>query len=101
MEVRAVSLAELPVGGCTLHELNGTRMVLVRAGDRVYACAATCTHQGGPLHEGKLSGTRLTCPWHGWMFDLRSGECVMPSRGGRVDTYPVTIEGGDIWVEIA
>jgi nitrite reductase/ring-hydroxylating ferredoxin subunit len=35
------------------------------------------------------------------MFDLRSGECLMPSRGGRVDTYPVTIENGDIWVEIA
>ena len=51
--------------------------------------------------EGRLTGTRLACPWHGWMFDLRSGECLMPSRGGRVDTYPVTIENGDVWVEIA
>ena len=100
MEVRAVSLAELPVGGCTLHELNGTRMVLVRAGERVYACAATCTHQGGPLHEGKLSGARLTCPWHGWMFDVRTGQCLLPARGTSIATYPVRVDSEAVWVDL-
>jgi len=42
----------------------------------------------------------LTCPWHGWMFDLKSGTCLMPSRGGPIVTYPVTVEAGDVWVEV-
>ena len=94
-------LDDLTAGQLKLVEANGARLVLVRVRDEVFACSDECTHQGGPLSEGRLTGTRLACPWHGWMFDLRSGECLMPSRGGRVDTYPVTIEDGNIWVEIA
>jgi nitrite reductase/ring-hydroxylating ferredoxin subunit len=75
--------------------------VLARVGDAVYACEDMCAHQGGPLSEGKLSGTRLACPWHGWHFDIRTGACVMPSRGGAVASYPVRIEGGEVWVEVA
>ena len=99
--VRVARLDELVTGEPRLVEVNGIRVVLSRVGDDVYALSEVCAHQGGPLSEGRLAGTRLACPWHGWMFDLRSGECLMPSRGGRVDTYPVTIEDGNIWVEIA
>ena len=99
--IRVARLDEVPPGQPTLVEAAGTRIVLVRVDDTVHACDDSCTHHGGPLSEGRLTGTQLACPWHGWMFDLRSGECLMPSRGGRVDTYPVTVENGDIWVEIA
>jgi len=81
-------------------ETEGARLVLSRVNDDVFACEAECAHQGGPLGEGRLSGTRLTCPWHGWMFELKSGTCLMPSRGGPIVTYPVTIEGGDVWIEL-
>ena len=85
MEFRASSLEEIPSGGCKLAEANGTRVVLARV---------------GPLSEGKLAGARLTCPWHGWLYDVRTGQCLLPTRGAAVATYAVRIEGGDIWVEV-
>jgi nitrite reductase/ring-hydroxylating ferredoxin subunit len=99
--VRVARLEELSPGEPRLVEVDGTRVVLARVGDAVYACSAVCTHQGGPLSEGRLSGTRLACPWHGWHFDVRTGACVMPTRGGSVPSYPVRIEAGEVWVEVS
>ena len=100
-EVRVADLEEVPAGTPTLVEAQGTPVVLVRVGDDVYACSDICTHQGGPLSEGKLSGTRLACPWHGWMFDVKTGECVMPSRGGAVPSYKTRVdETGGVWVDL-
>ena len=101
-EVRVVSLEEVSVGTPMLVEVEGTPVVLVRVGESVYACNDICTHQGGPLSDGKLSGTRLTCPWHGWTFDVRTGQCTMPSRGGAVPSYPTRVdETGGVWVELS
>ncbi|MGH2611349.1 MAG: Rieske (2Fe-2S) protein [Tepidiformaceae bacterium] len=100
-EVRVASLEDMPAGTPTLVEAQGTPVVLVRVGDTVYACSDICTHQGGPLSEGKLSGTRLACPWHGWMFDVKTGECVLPSRGAAVPRYPTRVdETGSVWVDL-
>ena len=101
-ETRVASLDEVPPGRPTLVEAQGTPVVLVRVGDSVYACNDTCGHQGGPLSEGKLSGTRLTCPWHGWMYDVKTGACLMPSRGGAVPTYPTRVdETGGVWIDVS
>ena len=97
---RVASLDEVPAGQPKLVELDGIRIVLARIGDLVYACGDVCTHRGGPLSEGKLSGTRLACPWHGWMYDVRSGQCVFPGRGARVPSYPVRLEADQILVEL-
>ena len=92
--ISVARLDDLPAGQPKLVDVNGTRVVLVRVKDDVYACHDTCAHKGGPLSEGKLSGIRLACPWHGWMYDVRTGECVMPGRGNRVATYPVRVDAG-------
>ena len=97
---RVARLDDLPAGLPKLVEADGTRVVLARVNDDVFACSDECAHQGGPLSEGRLSGARLTCPWHGWMYDLKSGTCLMPTRGGSVTIYSVTIEAGDVWVEV-
>jgi nitrite reductase (NADH) small subunit len=94
------SLEELPASRPLLVDVNGTRVVLARVGDGVFACSDTCAHQGGPLSEGRLSGNRLACPWHGWMYDVRTGECVLPGRGMRVPSFPVHVEAGEIWVDV-
>jgi nitrite reductase/ring-hydroxylating ferredoxin subunit len=99
-DVRVARLDELAPGQPKLVDVDGTRIVLARVGESVYACDNTCAHQGGPLSEGKLSGMRLACPWHGWMYDVRTGQCIMPSRGGRVPTYPVRVEGDEVWVTV-
>ena len=68
--------------------------------DRVHAIADTCVHQGGPLSEGKLSGTRLACPWHGFMYDVKTGQCLFPPRGSAVASYPVRVDGDDVFVDV-
>jgi nitrite reductase/ring-hydroxylating ferredoxin subunit len=100
MEFRASALEDVPPGGCKLAEVSGTRVVLARVGDRVYACADACSHRAGPLSLGKLAGARLTCPWHGWLYDVRTGQCLLPVRGAAIATYAVRIDGDDIWVEV-
>ena len=97
---RVASLDEVPAGQPTLVDLDGTRIVLARIGDAVYACGEVCTHRGGPLSQGKLAGTRLACPWHGWMYDVRTGQCLFPGRGASVSTYRVRVEAGAIFVEL-
>ena len=98
--VRAAALAEVTPGAPHLVVTDDTRLVLVRVGDSVHALADACTHRGGPLGEGRLAGNRLTCPWHGWMFDVRTGQCLFPPRGAAVSSYPVRIDGDDVWVEL-
>ena len=100
-ETRVAALADIVAGQPRLVDANGTRVVLVRVGDRVCAIADGCTHQGGPLNEGKLSGTRLACPWHGWMYDVKTGQCLFPPRGTAVASYPVRIDGDDVFVTLA
>ena len=98
--VRAARLLDVPAGRPLRVEVEGTAVLFVRAGEAVYACGAVCSHRGGPLEDGKLSGTRLACPWHGWMYDVRTGECVFPGRGARVPTFPAVVDAGDVWVEL-
>jgi nitrite reductase (NADH) small subunit/3-phenylpropionate/trans-cinnamate dioxygenase ferredoxin subunit len=94
-------LADLVPDRPRLVEAEGACVVLVRVGDQVHALGEACAHKGGPLAEGKLSGTRLACPWHGWMYDVRTGQCVFPGRGAAVPSYPVRVEGDDVFVELA
>jgi nitrite reductase/ring-hydroxylating ferredoxin subunit len=91
---------DLPLGRPARLAVDGAPVVLVRVGDAVYAFGGTCTHQGGPLAEGRLTGTRVACPRHGWMYDVRTGECVFPGRGARVPVYSAHVDGGEVWVEL-
>jgi len=99
-EIRAASFDVVPTGQPMLVELEGIRVVLARVGEQVYACGDVCAHRGGPLSGGKLNGARLACPWHGWMYDVRTGQCVFPGRGASVPSYPVRVDAGEIWVEM-
>jgi nitrite reductase/ring-hydroxylating ferredoxin subunit len=99
-EVRAAALADLVPDRPLSVTLNGARVALVRIGEQVHALADACSHQGGPLGEGNLKGARLVCPWHGWMYDVRTGTCLFPARGGAVPSYRVRVEGGEVWVDL-
>ena len=99
-EVRVAALADVAPGVPHLVETHGTRVVLVRVGDQVHAIGDACSHQGGPLGDGKLSGTRLACPWHGWMYDVRTGQCLFPGRGAAVASYPARVDGESVMVDL-
>lgn len=61
------------------------------------ATAARCPHAHGPLHQGEVCGTVLTCPWHGWSFDLVTGACEEDPEL-LLPRYAVRVEGNDIHV---
>ena len=96
-----LALADLTPGVPRLIETDGKRVVVIRIGDRVHALSDVCAHKGGPLSDGKLTGTRLACPWHGWMYDVRTGQCVFPGRGAAVPAYTVRVDNDDVCVEVS
>ncbi len=96
----AASLSELKAKRKKVVKLRGKQILLWQVGDETYACANRCPHEGYPLSEGKMSqDCVLTCNWHNWKFDLKSGETLM--GGDTLRLYPVRIEGDRIEVDIA
>jgi len=64
-----------------------------------YALDGVCPHQGGPLGKGRLTGCILTCPWHGWQFDVRDGQHQL-SQAYRHPTFPVKIDGDQVLIDL-
>lgn len=98
--VRVLALADLPVGRLAYVDLEGLPLALANVGGTIYAFNDACRHEGGPLSAGVLRDATITCPWHGWTYDVRSGKSIVPPVGLRIATYPVSIEDGAIYVEL-
>lgn len=98
--VAAGRLDALRPGRPVLLEAAGRRVALVRIGDTVHALDDGCPHAGGPLSEGAVAGGTLICPYHTWMWDLATGVCREPARGGRVAVYRTAVDAGEVWVEL-
>lgn len=96
---RAGSLAELRAVGRLATSVAGRKIALFAVQDSVVATAGRCPHARGPLHEGELNGCLLTCPWHGYTFDLRTGACDEDPEL-KLERFKVTIEGDDILVSL-
>ncbi|MDP2587386.1 MAG: Rieske 2Fe-2S domain-containing protein, partial [bacterium] len=96
---RVATLSDLGQNKAHCLNVGGQAIVLYRINDRVFATTNTCTHAGGPLCEGSLKSTTVTCPWHGSQFDVTSGKVVAGPATRAVKTYPVRIVDGR--VEIA
>ncbi len=97
--VVATSLEELSAKHKTVVKRQGKQILLWQVGDEIFACANRCPHEGYPLSEGKMSqDCVLTCNWHNWKFDLKSGETLM--GGDTLRLFPVRIEGDRIEVDI-
>jgi nitrite reductase/ring-hydroxylating ferredoxin subunit len=94
-----VSRSDLQAKGKKLVRRDGKQVLLIAAEGRVFAIANRCPHEGYPLSEGSLAGCVLTCNWHNWKFDLRSGEALVGSDPVR--TYAVEERNGEIFVDLA
>ncbi|WP_439485909.1 Rieske (2Fe-2S) protein [Blastomonas fulva] len=98
-EYRIGSLAAVQAGEAILSEANGQDVALFMCQGKVIATNGQCPHAEGPLHEGEVEGTILTCPWHGWTFDLESGACQEDDTI-MLERYPVRIDGDDVLVTL-
>jgi nitrite reductase (NADH) small subunit len=97
--VRAMKIGEVPPGMVRELQLDGKVIALSNVGGKLYAINNVCLHRGGPLGEGELSGQVVTCPWHGWQYDVTSGKLVTNPAVG-VETYPVELRGDDVYVDV-
>jgi len=83
----------------TLRKHGDQRFVCVRLGDSVHAMDDRCPHQGYPLSQGSVRGCELTCDWHNWKFDLRTGACS--AGGDAVRRYATRVEDGRLHLNMA
>ncbi len=97
--VKVAKKNEIPSDTGKLVEVNGREVALFKAEGKICAIHATCPHQGGPLAEGGLEGKILTCPWHGWEFDVTTGVCAFNDKIS-VPSFKVKEEGEDILIEL-
>lgn len=84
---------EIPVGKSIAVDCSHESIAVFNIEGALYACSNRCPHAGAPLQNGFLNGTVVTCPWHGWRFDLAAGANA-PKDG--VVRYRVTIENDDV-----
>lgn len=93
------SLDDIPAQGARLvRTAQGCIAVFRTADDRVFALDDRCPHKGGPLSEGIVHGTAVTCPLHNWVFDLNTGQ-AQGADDGAVRTYAVHVQGGRILID--
>ena len=96
---KVAKTSEIPVGSGKVIEAAGKTIAVFNCEGTFCAIDNTCKHRGGPLGEGSLAGTTVTCPWHGWEYDVSTGECQMDSSI-KVQKFDVKVEGDDIFVSV-
>lgn len=74
-------------------------VLVTRIDGELIACPGVCPHEDVALADGVLAGWELTCPGHGWGFDLRSGRC-RHAPGLELRRYPITLIDGELWVDL-
>ena len=96
---KAADLSELPAGTIREVQVGGKPVALANVGGTIYAINGTCLHRGGPLGQGVLEGTVVTCPWHGWQFDVTTGKAVMNPNAGVGCLYS-EVQGDEVYVDL-
>ncbi|MBX3237067.1 MAG: non-heme iron oxygenase ferredoxin subunit [Nitrospiraceae bacterium] len=97
--VRVAGTADVKPGSGIVAEVNGKAIAVFNLGDTFYAIDNTCTHRGGPLGEGDVEGEVVSCPWHGWQFNIKTGACPT-NPSAKVTVYETKVEGTDIKVRL-
>ena len=93
-------LSDIKPGQMCYVDVDGLPIALANVGGTIYAFGDSCRHEGGSLSSGVLRDDIVTCPWHGWAYNVRTGKSLIPPVGLRIPTYPVEIDGDRIAVVI-
>ena len=97
---RVAALDDIPPLGARVVEIEARRIAIFRTSDdRVFALNDHCPHRGGPLSQGIVHGTCVTCPLHDWVIDLSSGEATGPDEGS-AESFPVRLVDTEVMVGI-
>jgi nitrite reductase (NADH) small subunit len=91
--------ADVTAGEGRVVEAEGKTLALFNVDGAFYALDNACSHRGGPLGEGDLEGTVVVCPWHAWRWDVKTGANVN-NPAVRVPCFPVSVDGGRVFVDL-
>ena len=95
--VRVTSTADVKSHHCTVAEVNGKTLAVFNLEGTFHAIDNTCIHRGGPLGKGDVKGSVVTCPWHGWQFNVTTGGYVN-NPSVKVEVYQVKVENNEVKV---
>jgi nitrite reductase/ring-hydroxylating ferredoxin subunit len=94
--VRIGQMGDVPAGEGRVIDVDGRALALFNVDGTHYAVDNGCPHRGGPPRDSDLDGTFVACPWHGWRWDVKNGASATPA----VPCFPVTVEHGEIFVDL-
>jgi nitrite reductase (NADH) small subunit len=97
--IRIASLADCPPNAALEAVADDRVVALFNVDGQLYALDGVCPHQGGPLGKGALNGAVVTCPWHGFQFDVRTGRHATSARLVQ-PCLPVKVEEGEVFVDV-
>lgn len=98
--VKLTTQSELPSPGeAKEFELGKKVICLANVNGTITAMDNVCLHMGGPLGQGYIEGNKIVCPWHGWEYDLKTGELGDDPKS-KVAVYSIKVENGDVLIEI-
>ena len=97
--VRVETVGEMSDGQGREVTVEGRKLALFKVKGGFFAISNLCLHRGGPLSEGQLNDYNVTCPWHGWKYDVRTGAFeIIPTL--KVKAYRVEEKDGNLYIEI-
>ena len=79
--------------------IAGRVVAIFRTAEKFYAIDGMCAHQGGPIARGKLDRNCVTCPWHGWQYNIVDGVNLLTQKK-MLDCFRVDVRGEAVWIEI-
>lgn len=98
VDVRVAAFDDLRDGEGKVVTVGKHKLALFRVDGRFHCMSNVCRHWGAPLGEGKVEGTFVMCPWHGWRYDVRTGKTDHPDADVKV--YAVSVRGGEVFIRI-
>jgi nitrite reductase (NADH) small subunit len=90
---------DIPPGTIRPFTVDEQEIAVANVGGEFFATQQHCLHLNGPLGEGRLEGTTLSCPWHGWQYDVTTGKNEF-DHAIQLKTFEVKVEGGEVKVAI-
>jgi len=99
--IRVASVSDVPDPGRQLFEVEDRLIVLVHVSGEFFAIDDVCTHDGGPLSDGELTGYEIACPRHGAKFDVRDGQALTMPATQPTTAHEVKVDGDEVFVRLA
>ncbi len=96
---RVATAVDIPIGEVRVVQCGARSLAVSNIDGTLYAIDNRCTHDDGPLGEGRLRGDRVICPRHGAAFDARTGKVLTLPAVRSVNAYPVTVEGSEVLID--